>query len=148
MMRSFEYHNPLANIERGEVPRHTFELQNKDGVVIAGAEIDYFSKPIPYYQITDIWVDHDQQGQGIASELMENIESMLKKKKRAGFLVDAIMEGNPAKGFYQRRGWIPVPGPAFKSQYVFNLPNGVLPEIFVAVEQRQTPMEERGKYLK
>lgn len=74
MMRSFDYHNPSANIERGEVPR--------------------------------------------------------------------------SKGFYQRRGWIPVPGPAFKSQYVFNLPHGVLPEIFVAVEQRQTPIEERGKKLK
>lgn len=66
---------------------------------------------------------------------------MLKKKKRAGFLVDAIMDGNPAKGFYERRGWIPVPGG--KDQFVYNLPKTVKPEVFVGMEYRQTPIEER-----
>ncbi|MCR4313633.1 MAG: GNAT family N-acetyltransferase [Candidatus Uhrbacteria bacterium] len=141
-MKIFEYHNPEANKDRGEDPRHTFELKGAKGETIAGAEIDYYSKPIPHYQVTDIWVDFEHQGQGIASELMGKIEEMLKAKKRAGFLVDAIMEGNPTKGFYERRGWIPVPGGM--NQFVFNLPRGAEPESFISVENRQTPIEERN----
>ena len=143
-MKNFEYHNPSSNKERGEDPRHTFELKNEEGDVIAGAEIDYYSSPIPYYQVTDIWVDHDQQGQGIASELMKTIEEMLKHKKKTGFLVDAIMEGNPAKGFYERRGWRPIPGRT--DQYVYNLPKNIEPAIFVGAEHRQTPLENRDSF--
>ena len=40
---------------------------------------------------------------------MEYIEAMLKKKGKAGFLVDAIDSRSPAKGFYARRGWLHVP---------------------------------------
>lgn len=112
-----------------------------DGAVIAGAEINYFSSPIPHYQITDIWVEHEMQGMGIGSELMEKIEAMLVKKGRAGFLVDAILDTNPATGFYERRGWIPVP--RNKYQYVFNLPNGVSANKFMGIELRQTPVEDR-----
>lgn len=133
-MRKLEYRNPIQNIETGREARHTIDVTNEHGEVIGGAEIDYFSKPIPYYQITDIWVDHIKHGQGIGSEIMEKIEKILIDKGRAGFLVDAIWDTNPANGFYERRGWIPVPGN--KKQYVFNLPKDVSVDKFIGVEYR------------
>jgi hypothetical protein len=45
-MRNFEYRNPQKNKELGDDPRHTFELKNDSGEVIAGAEIDYYARPI------------------------------------------------------------------------------------------------------
>ncbi|MBI2473631.1 GNAT family N-acetyltransferase [Candidatus Uhrbacteria bacterium] len=145
--REVHYRNPEANLEQGEDPKHTFEIiDEKTGEPLARAEIEYFSKPIPYYQVSDLYTEHAYQGKGYASRIMKEIEDMLKKKNRTGFLVDAIFSDNPASGFYERRGWIPVPGN--KDQYVFNLPKNVDATIFQSVEMRQTPLLERETFRK
>ncbi len=142
-MRNIEYTNPRDNIERGEEPRHTVEMINEAGEVMGQASIDYYSNPIPYYQVTDLYTEPEFRSQRVASEIMDWVENWLKGKKRAGFLVDGILPGDPAAGFYERRGWIPVPGG--RGQYVFNLPNSVEPERFRGIEMRQTWPEDRGK---
>jgi GNAT superfamily N-acetyltransferase len=145
--REVHYRNPETNLEQGEDPQHTLEIiDEKTGETIARAEIEYFSKPIPYYQVSDLYTEQAYQGRGYASKIMEKIEEMLKKKKRPGFLVDAIFSDHPASGFYQRRGWIPVPGN--NEQYVFNLPKNADVKIFQFVEARQNPLLEREAYRK
>ncbi len=59
---------------------------------------------------------------------------MLKRKGKAGFLVNAIDSESLANGFYARRGWRLVPGSS--EQYVFNLPKEVGPEVFQNVQYR------------
>lgn len=141
-MDEIHYRNPQLNIERGEDQQHTVEMIDEEGRVLGRAEIHYYSKPIPYYQITDIYTELDYQGQGVASKIMVWIEQWLKQKKKTGFLVDAIDTESPASGFYERRGWIPVPGNRF--QFVYNLPKNVQPDIFIGVEARSTPLEDRN----
>ncbi len=136
------YQNPAQNIEQGGESRHTIEVREGDEV-IGSAEIDYFSKPIPVYQVTDLWTEPEHQGKGHASKVMEYIEQMLRKKGKAGVLVDAIDVDSPASGFYARRGWLPVPGS--QGVHVYNLPAGVGPEVFQAYEYRQTPAEDRSE---
>lgn len=129
-------------MERGEEPAHTIEVVGDDGEVIAQAEINYFSRPMPYYQLTDLYTDRAHQGKGFASRIMDAFEAKLKTTGKAGFLVDGILPGSDASGMYERRGWIPVPGGL--GQYVYNLPAGTGPEKFIGVEMRQTPIEDRG----
>ena len=104
-----EYSSPKQAKEQGEQPQHRFDL-TVNGEVVGGAEIDYFSKPLPLYQVTELWVDHEHKGQGHASQLMGQVEEFLKEKRKPGVVVDAVMEGDPASGMYARRGWQEVPG--------------------------------------
>ena len=141
-MSEIRYNNPQENVERGDDAWHTLEIEDEAGVVIARAEINYYSKPIPFYQLTDLYTEPEHQGKGLASSIMAAFEAKLKKSGRAGFLVDAILPEDKSSGMYERRGWIPVPNGM--GQYVFNLPKGVGPEKFIGVEMRQTPIEERS----
>lgn len=78
-----------------EMPQHAFELV-EDGEVVGGVEIDYFSRPLPLYQLTDLWVDNEYAGQGNASRIMAQVEAFLRERGKPGMLVDAIVEGSPA----------------------------------------------------
>ncbi len=132
-MSELRYFTPKQNIERDEYPMHVIEIREGDELV-AGADIEYFSTPVPFYQISDLWVKHEYHGRRYGSRLMKYIEDMLIAKRKAGFLVDAIDPTSPARGFYARRGWLPVPHSL--GQYVFNLPKGTSPDIFKNVELR------------
>lgn len=123
----FEYTGPKENLAKGEGPQHTIDF-SVGGKVIGRAEINYYSKPIPIYQITDIYVDHDQSGKGYASEIMAQVEGFLLERKKPGFIVDAINLDSPASGMYARRGWKELPGGL--GQYVFNMPKSVDLSIF------------------
>jgi GNAT superfamily N-acetyltransferase len=129
------YHSPRQNIEQNGHACHTVEIR-EGKILLGGADIEYFSKPIPFYQISALWTEYEHRGKGYGSKVMEYIERLLKEKRKAGFLVDAIDSDSPAKGFYARRGWIKVPD-SF-GQYVFNLPKNVGPEIFQNVQCRGT----------
>lgn len=145
-MPEIQYHNPEANMERGEDAFHTVEMVDEEGEVLGRAEIHYYSKPIPFYQVTDIYTEPEYQGQGVASKVMGWIEHWLQEKRKPGFLVDAIDTKSPASGFYERRGWQAVPGDY--SQFVFNLPKSVQPDIFVGVHLRGNPVIERDAFKK
>lgn len=106
------------------MPQHKFELV-KDGEVIGGAEIDYFSKPLPLYQLTDLWVDESHSGKGQASRIMDEVEGFLREKP--GVLVDAILEGEPAQGMYERRGW--QSDPTSMNRKLYNWPEDVSKDV-------------------
>lgn len=119
---SIEYSTPKRSIEKDEIPQHRFDLI-VDGKEVGAAEIDYFSRPLPMYQLTSLWVDPDKKGQGYASQILDKVESFLRKKKRPGILADGIMEGDPASGMYGRRGWV-LAQESIKT-YVYNWPKDV-----------------------
>lgn len=139
------YANPKQNIEKGEDPLHTFDLI-VDSTVIGRAEITYYSKPFPLYQITDIYVEYEYKGQGYASKIMDQVESFLKKRKKAGVLVDAIDTDSPASGMYERRGWQKVPGEPFL--FAYNLPKNAKINALRGYPMRYTDLMERESWKK
>lgn len=124
----------------GEMPQHKFEVVDGDEI-IGGAEIDYFSKPLPLYQVTDLWVDHAYAGRGNASRIMDRVEDFLEKRGKPGLLVNAIVGDSPAGGMYERRGWEPVPDNP--SLHVYNWPQQVSLDVLKSYAMRQTPIDER-----
>lgn len=142
---NFLYKNPKENLEQNEDPLHTIDLMI-DGKIIGSAELTYYSKPIPLYQVNDIYVEPEYQGAGRARKIMEQVEAFLKKRKKAGVLVDAIDLDSPASGMYARRGWQEVPSSS--GLYVYNLPNGVTTDDFKGYASLQTDLMERGSWKK
>jgi ribosomal protein S18 acetylase RimI-like enzyme len=133
-----QYISP-AEQDAEDMPQHRFEL--KDGnKIVGGAEIDYYSKPLPFYQLTDLWVEHEYADRGNASRIMTQVEAFLKERRKPGVLMEAILDG-PAQGMYERRGWTPVPGSP--GRYVYNWPEQVQLDILKGYEMRQTPIDER-----
>ncbi|MCC2631300.1 MAG: Acetyltransferase domain [Candidatus Paceibacter sp.] len=118
-MESFNHISPIDNIE--DPYSHKMELI-VDGEKVGEADVEYFSRPFPLYQISSMGVEFEKQGQGFGSKLMGYIEGVLKKKGKAGVLVDAIDPSSPAAGMYARRGWIEVPDS--NGLHVFNMPKG------------------------
>ena len=141
----FRYSNPKENLERGEDSLHTIDLI-LDGKVIGRAEITYYSKPFPLYQISDLYVEIEHQGAGRAGKIMEQVESFLKARKRAGVLVDAIDIDSSASGMYKRRGWQEVPGQ--RDLFVYNLPKSASLEDLRGYAVRQTDAMERESWGK
>jgi GNAT superfamily N-acetyltransferase len=138
----FIYTDPEKNYNERNEGIHTIDLV-LDGEVIGSAELTYYSKPIPLYQLSELYVEFEYQGQGRASAIMDQVESFIKKRGKAGTLVDGIMMGNPASGMYKKRGWLEVP--SIPDLFVFNLPKGASLDDFVAYPFRQTdPMERES----
>ena len=133
--RHIRYSNPIESKELGEMEQHRFDLMI-DGEVVGAAEIDYFSKPIPLYQITDVYVDFDRKGRGHASEIMDQVEAFLIKRKKPGVLVDAIWKFDPAANMYAKRGWKKVPGT--HGRHVFNWPPDVPLDVLSGFQFRYT----------
>jgi GNAT superfamily N-acetyltransferase len=96
------YLSPPEAMEQGDPPQHRFDLII-EGQRKGAAEINYYAKPLPLYQLTGLYVDFDEQGQGYASQLMDQVENFLQERKRPGVLVDAIQPGDPASSIYERR---------------------------------------------
>lgn len=139
------YSNPKENLEKGEDPLHTFDLM-LNGQIIGRAEITYYSKPFPLYQVNELYVEHEYSGAGRAGEIMAQVEAFLKKKKRAGVLVDGILEDSPASGMYARRGWLEIPGG--HGAFAYNLPKGAKLEDLRNYAELGTPLEERQNFDK
>jgi GNAT superfamily N-acetyltransferase len=136
------YTSPSEIDPEVEKPQHKLELR-LDGEVIGGAEIDYYSKPLPFYQLTDLWVEHEYAGRGNASRIMDQVENFLKERRKPGVLVEAILDDS-AQGMYERRGWMPVPDGL--GRHVYNWPDGVSLDVLKGYEERQTPIDEREGY--
>lgn len=139
-MEKIAYNNPKENLEKGEDPIHTFDI-SLDNKIIGRAEITYYSKPFPLYQIDSLFIEPEYQGVGRGSEIMDQIENFLKKRNKAGVLVDAIDLNSPASGMYERRGWQQIPGEDYL--YAYNLPKKAKLEDLRSYSTRQTPIMER-----
>lgn len=137
-MESFNHISPIENIK--DPYMHKMELL-VDGERVGEADVEYFSKPFPIYQISHLSVDYKKQGMGYGSKLMENIENWLKKKGKAGVLVDAIDMDSPAAGMYARRGWTEVPN-SF-GLHVFNMPKGATIDQLKGYAERYTDYDLR-----
>lgn len=124
---------PKESLESGEPPQHRLDLY-VGGVVVGSAEIEYFSKPLPYYQLSSLYVEYEHAGKGYASQLMDQVEEWLRKRKKPGVLIDGIDEGSPAAGMYQRRGWKPVPHTP--TMFVYNWPADVSLDVLKGLGSR------------
>jgi len=139
-MEKIKYISPQEAIEHSEPPQHRFDLI-VDGERIGSAEIDYFSKPLPFYQLTSLYVDFKYKGKGYASRIMDQVEAWLRDKRKPGVLVDAIIEGDPSQGMYEKRGWKSVP--ESHGLHVYNWPEDIDISIIKGYPQRYTDREYR-----
>jgi len=137
-MEHFEYTKPEDNYD--EPSAHRIELIIDDRVV-GEALLEYSSKPFPLYQVSTLQIENFLLGRGYGTKIMGNIESLLKKKGRAGVIVDAIHTASPASGMYARRGWVPVPGE--DSMFAYNLPVGAKVEQLKGFDHRKTKFVDR-----
>ena len=78
-----QYLSPEAAMEQGEQPQHRLDLI-VDGEKIGSAEIDYFSKPLPLYQLSNLYVLFEHHSQGYATQIMEQVEAFLRERKKPG----------------------------------------------------------------
>lgn len=141
-MGEIKYVNPVESEKQGEwPPMHRLDLEI-DGQKIGGAEIEYFSKPIPLYQVSELYIDNEYKGKGYASKIMDQVENWLKERRKPGVLVDAILQGDPASGFYSRRGWLEVPSSL--GLHVFNWPKDVDIKKLNGFHFRYTHHSQRG----
>lgn len=138
-MESINYLSPEEVLEKGEIPQHHFDLII-DGKKIGSAEIDYFSKPLPLYQVTDLYVDFEYKGKGYASQIMFKVEEWLIERKKPGVLVEAILSGDPAGGMYKKRGWVEVPGEY--GLHVFNWSKDIDLSILKGYSSRYAKLEK------
>ncbi|OGH86264.1 MAG: hypothetical protein A2493_00160 [Candidatus Magasanikbacteria bacterium RIFOXYC12_FULL_33_11] len=139
------YNNPKQNLEKQEEPMHTMDLV-LNGEIIGRAEMTYYSKPVPLYQVSDLYVEPAYHGKGYASQIMSQVELFLKKHKRAGVIVDAIDIDSPASGMYSRRGWQEIPGES--GLYVYNIPPNATLKDFQGYALRQTDITTRDSWEK
>jgi hypothetical protein len=77
---------------------------------------------------------------------MDQVEAWLRKRKKPGVLVDAILEGDPAQGMYERRGWQPVPSSS--GLYVYNWPTDVDLSVLIGYPVRYKPLVDRKNWNK
>ena len=139
--KNVRYSSPAEALHNNEEPLHHFDVFKGDEK-IAGAEVNYLSKPIPHYQVSDLYVDPHHQGEGVGSHIMEQVETFLIERKKPGFLVDSIMEDSEASGMYERRGWKAVPDS--HGLFVFNWPEATPLDILKGYPSRYTDYLERG----
>ena len=105
------------------------------------AQLSYFSRPFPLYQIQALDIFSGNEGRGFGGKVMHFIEDMLKKNGKAGMLLDSIEPESPASGMFARRGWVEVP--RTKGLYAFNLPKGAHIDELRKFEWRYIDYKER-----
>jgi predicted GNAT family acetyltransferase len=112
---------------------HRFEIKQGDKV-IAAAEVMYRSKPLPIYQVNELYTESDHQGQGYASAILDQIEAFLLDRKKPGILVDAIHSDKPGvQSMYERRGWKAIDD---LGRRAFNWPQDIDTKIMQGSEMR------------
>ncbi len=139
-MERIKYTNSGESYKRGEEPAHFFDLFNEKGEKIGEAEVRYLSKPMPHYQLSDLFVNPQYQGKGFGSKILDQVEDFLKKRKKPGVLVDGINDER-FMGMYQRRGWVQLVND--ETLLGFNLPENLDKRLFEAYGQRYTFFDER-----
>ncbi len=131
------YKKPEDSDDDKILRHHRFEIKH-DEEIIAAAEVVYLSKPLPIYQVSDLYTEYEHQGKGYASAILDQIEAFLKERKKPGVLVDAIFSDEPqVQSMYERRGWKRIDG---LGRRVFNWPEDVDTKIMQGYEMRNEDM--------
>lgn len=142
----FTKYSKPKNSEEFSGPKHTFEYYDEEHEILSRASLEYFSKPLPFYEVafleTYAAIDRNQ---GNAGFVMDQVESFLISKKRPGVLRNAIKDSNPTRGMYVKRGWHVVIQSDGKELYVFNWPKGVPLQQMHNYEQRYQSRRPHGK---
>ncbi len=122
-----KYSKPEDSYEEDDMKGHLFEVE-ENGEVISGAEVHYYSKPIPFYQVSSLYTDYDHISKGMASAVMDKVEAFLDARKKPGVLIDSISSDVPGvKGMYARRGWKQI---SSGGRYAYNLSEDIDTSIF------------------
>lgn len=133
------YVKPEASDSTEQLRHHRFEVVN-DGKVVSAAEVNYYSRPIPFYQVTDLYTEVKDQGRGYASAVMDQVENFLIQRGKPGILADASIYNHPkGKSFYASRGWIEI---GTEGHRAFNLPKDINPDIFAGYYMRGADVSE------
>ncbi len=138
---SINYVDPKKDLEEEGLGQHRFDL-TIDGEKIGGVEINYFSKPLPLYQVTDLYVDFKYKGNHYASRILDQVEEWIVNRKKPGVLVDATLH-EENHGMYAKRGWVEIPGS--QGLHVYNWPKEVSLDIMKGYANRYTDYLERDK---
>lgn len=137
------YIKPEDSDSEEQFRHHRFEIKI-DGEVVAAAEVDYRSKPIPLYQVSDLYTEEDLQGRGYGSAIMRQVEDFLVDRGKVGILVDnSIYTSETGKSFYLERGWVKIDA---LDRLVYNLPDTIDPMIFQNYETRGQEMYNDNRW--
>ncbi len=121
------YIRPEDSSLEEEFRHHRFEVKAGDEIVSV-AEVHYFSRPIPFYQVTSLHTENEHQGNGYAAKVMDQIEAFLKERNKPGILADSSGSNmDSGESYYASRGWTEIGGEGHR---VFNLPDDVDSKIF------------------
>ena len=107
---NIQHKKPIENLEKigGKVKAyHEINLNDPKNPENWWSKItfEYVSKPLPHYYLHTLDTDLAERGNGFASQVMGEFESLLHSKKIIGFLQDDIQKDDPAYGMYEKRGW-------------------------------------------
>lgn len=135
----FRYTEPEQSEKDEELRHHKFEVLDGENVVSA-AEVNYYSRPLPFYQVTDLYTENGRQGEGYASAVLDQVEKFLIERGKPGILVDnSIYNREDGQSFYETRGWLKIDDEGHR---VFNLPESVDTKIFASYYMRGVDMSE------
>jgi predicted GNAT family acetyltransferase len=112
---------------------HRFEVVEND-TVVSVAEVNYYSRPRPFYQVTNLCTETEYQGKGYASAVMDQVERFLIESGKPGILVDAsVYNHSDEQSYYESRGWKIF---SEEGHRVFNLSENIDPKIFAGYYMR------------
>lgn len=133
------YVKPEESHSNEQLRHHRFEYV-KDGQVVSAAEVNYYSSPIPFYQVTDLYTEPEHQGNGYAASVMDQIERFLIERGKPGILTDTSIYNHPdGRSYYESRGWVEIDTQGHR---VFNLPKNIDPSIFAGYYMRGVDVSE------
>ena len=122
-MASFSHLKPHEVFEREGYHAHKLELRDDKGEEIGYAEFEYYSDPFPFYYVAFISVADKYLKKGFGGNILRQVNGFLDSKGRAGLLINAVEQNDPARSMYERYGWVPVPGK--KDWLAYNLPENL-----------------------
>ncbi|MDO8514273.1 MAG: GNAT family N-acetyltransferase [bacterium] len=98
--------------------------------------------PVPHYVAHFLWVGKKDQGKGLASQLMAEVERISRESGEPILLGDAVEpDQNPlAVGMYGKRaGWVQIPDSKGEptSRYIYGLANPKLLTVFLNYYDRR-----------
>jgi len=127
------YIKPAESETEEQFRHHRFEIK-VDGEVVSAAEVNYYTKPIPLYQVSDLYTEFNHQSKGYGSAIMEKVEQFLIDRGRPGILVDnSIHTSADGRSFYLDRGRVRIDE---LDRLVYNLSDKIDSSIFLNYETR------------
>lgn len=74
------------------------------------ANLKLYREPFEFYLVPMVLVGPEKQGHGYGSRILEEITKRLDERGVPGLLMNAVDPQSPARGMYERHGWVAIPG--------------------------------------